>query len=116
MRRLIIAGSREFNDYARLSKVVSCLTRGWGNFEIVSGRCRGADRLGERYAREYGIPLKVFPAEWERYGKGAGPIRNQEMANYATHCIVFLGENSRGSKNMVETAKRYKLKVKTIRI
>ena len=70
--KVIIAGSREFDNYERLRVICDhLLGRGQGgtpvpNIEIVSGTARGADRLGERYARERGFSLKRFPADWLR--------------------------------------------------
>ena len=120
MTRVIIAGSRKFNDYLKL---VTCLDdigihliNTIDPIEIVSGHAAGADMLGERFAKVYGYPLKVFPAEWEKYGKAAGPIRNEEMAKYASKAdrgilVAFpMGESS-GTRNMIELAKRYGLEV-----
>ena len=56
--------------------------------EIVSGGAKGVDRLGEWYARQRGLPCKAFPAQWAKYGKSAGPIRNAEMAEYADYGVA----------------------------
>ena len=116
MTRIIIAGSRDFNDYYMVC--MAMLNNPWfttvKDVEIVSGGCRGADTLGERFARENNIKLTIFYADWDRYGKSAGPIRNEQMAKYASEAnhgilIAFpLGE-SRGTRNMIEVAKRYGL-------
>ena len=96
--KLIIAGNREFNDYEDLCKVVDsypCVIS-----EIVSGGCRGADALGERYAREKGILIKIFPANWAAFGPSAGPRRNAEMAEYADAAILFWDRKSKGTRSM----------------
>ena len=84
--RVIVAGSREFEQYSIVTKeldhFLSSLPSA-GKITIVVGGCRGADALGERYAYEHDYDLQVFPAEWEKYGKSAGPIRNRSMAKYA---------------------------------
>ena len=81
--RIIICGGRSFNDRDRLEKtmdhVLSELSLGFDEIEIVSGHCSGADQLGEAYAKSHDIKCSVFPAQWEKYGKIAGPIRNSEM-------------------------------------
>jgi hypothetical protein len=77
--------------------------------EIISGGARGADRLGERYAKERGITLKIMPADWQTYGKSAGYRRNAQMAEYATHAIIFWDKQSLGTKNMIDLAEEYKL-------
>lgn len=113
--KLIIAGTRTFTDYQflkdRLDKLLSEYT---GEIEIISGACRGVDKLGELYARQYGYPIKTFTPNWTKYKFGAGFRRNIQMAEYATHCVVFWDGESRGSKHMIETAMKYKLKTRII--
>lgn len=99
-RRVIIAGSRNFNDYATLERAIA--ESGWMFSEIVSGHARGVDQLGERYAAYHGIPLRVFPADWERYGRAAGHRRNQAMAHYADALLALWDGHSAGTKHMIE--------------
>ena len=120
--RLIIAGSRDFNDYELLEKEVdSFILRvqeklGYGiPVEIVSGGAKGADRLGERYAKDRGLPVKIFFANWD-LGRGAGYIRNEEMAKYASDCVVFILDSSKGSTHMANLAKKYNLGLKVINL
>ena len=114
--RLIIAGGREFNDYELLKdKVDYFLSKYNETIEIVSGKARGADSLGERYAKEHGYKIKEFPADWDTHKKAAGYIRNQEMANYATHCICFWDGESKGTEHMINIAKKEKLSLRVIR-
>ena len=103
MIRVIIAGTRTFSDYDLLCERVDDLLAKCKDkeIEIVSGGAKGADALGERYAEEHGLPCKVFPADWDKYGKAAGPIRNKQMAEYADACIVFWDGKSRGTNNMI---------------
>ena len=69
--------------------------------EVVCGGARGADTWGALWAHSQSIPVKMFPADWSRYGKGAGAMRNKQMALYTDAAIVFLYQNSRGSANMI---------------
>jgi hypothetical protein len=72
--------------------------------EIVSGGCRGTDRLGERYARERGFLVRVFEADWDGpHGRNAGPLRNANMAIYcdALLAIKIDGVESRGTDDMI---------------
>lgn len=115
--RVIIAGSRYCPEnseelFIKISKLLSNL--GKDNLEIVSGCARGADKLGENFAKMFNIPIKRFPAKWEEHGRSAGPIRNKEMSNYATHLIAFWDGKSRGTKNMIDTATEDNLKVRVI--
>jgi hypothetical protein len=102
MKKFIVAGGRDFADYTYLSK--NCLDIIDEGDEIVSGGARGADLLGERFAKENGISIKRFPANWNLHGKSAGPIRNKQMAQYADGLICFWDGESRGTKNMIDEA------------
>jgi hypothetical protein len=116
--RVIIAGSRGFNDYAALcayaDKMLSRKAQE-GQIIIVSGHCRGADLLGEQYARERGYGIDLHPADWQRYDTAAGPIRNKEMAAAAHALIVFWDGKSRGTKSMIDEARAAGLPVRIFR-
>lgn len=114
MIRVIIAGGRDFTDYNKLCEVCDTGFSGCGVIEIVSGMAKGADLLGERYAIERGHQIKRFPADWDKYGKGAGYRRNVEMANYAGALLAFWDGESRGTLHMINAAKDRGLKVKVI--
>ena len=73
--------------------------------EIVSGDARGADTLGVEYGTRHGIPVIHFPAQWDTYGKAAGFIRNEEMAEYGDFLLAFWDGKSHGTKNMIKTMK-----------
>lgn len=102
--RVVIAGGREFNDYELLREICDGVIPVVP--EIVSGGARGTDKLGERYAKEKGYDLKVFPADWGKHGKGAGHIRNKQMAEYGDMLVAFWDGESKGTKNMIDTSKR----------
>jgi predicted Rossmann fold nucleotide-binding protein DprA/Smf involved in DNA uptake len=106
--RTIIAGSREITDYALIER--GMIDVPFNVTEVVSGGARGVDTLGERWARENGIPIKIFPADW-KIGRSAGILRNTQMANYAEALVAFHFNGSRGTANMIEQAKRHGLKV-----
>ena len=118
--RIIVAGGRDFTDYALLSETLDVILKRYTlrEVQIVSGCCRGADALGERYAREHGIPVVRFPADWQAYGKAAGPIRNRKMAEYASEgegiLVAFWDGKSRGTASMIRLAEKYRLQIKTI--
>ena len=110
--KVIIAGSREFDDYNTLCKVCDYMLQNQTEIEIVSGTAYGADQLGEKYAREHGYKLTYFPANWDKYGKSAGYRRNVEMAQYADAAIIFWDGRSKGTGHMIDIAKTHKLKLK----
>jgi hypothetical protein len=112
--KVIIAGSRDFKDYDLLVKVCDRMLINIrpSDIEIVSGTALGADTLGERYAIERGYKIRRFHADWGKYNKGAGYIRNKEMAEYADALIAFWDSSSRGTKHMIDLAKNRGLKIK----
>lgn len=105
--KTIIAGSRGITRYAYLLQAIEL--SGFDITEVVSGTCRGPDRMGERYAADKGLPIKRFPADWDRLGKSAGFVRNLEMAKYADACIVLWDGKSRGTKHMIDITDKQEL-------
>lgn len=79
--------------------------------EVVSGGAPGVDSLAETWAAQNGIPVKQFPADWNRYGRKAGPIRNTEMAGYAEALIAVWDGRSKGTRNIIQLVRRRGLKV-----
>ena len=114
--KVIIAGSRDFYDYDLLAEECNIILEGKDDIEVVSGRAIGADMLGELYAKDKKYPVKLFPADWNTHGKGAGFIRNAEMAKYGNMLIAFWDGESKGTKHMIETAHRKGIEAHIIRI
>jgi len=117
--RVIIAGSRDFSDYALLSEKCDSLLsrkRKTHSIVIVSGAARGADTLGEQYARERGYAVESHRPDWNTYGKAAGFRRNAEMAQDADALIAFWDGQSRGTRHMIEQGQKKGLQVRIIRL
>lgn len=115
MFRVIIAGGRDFNDYALLErKMDKLLCNIRDDIEIICGKARGADTLGEQYGKQRGYRIKYFPADWQTFGKSAGYIRNQQMAENADALVAFWDGKSRGTKNMIDIALKFELSVRVI--
>ena len=110
--RVIIAGSRDFDDYRTLKRVCDKVLKNQRAVQIVSGMARGADRLGEQYANERNLKVYCFPANWEEYGKKAGYIRNKKMAEFADALIAFWDGKSPGTKMMIDLAEKHGLQIK----
>lgn len=105
--KLVICGSRDFADYPRLCTFMdNQVLRALRPDFILSGSARGADALGERFARDRRIPLQLFPADWDRHGRSAGYIRNEEMIGAATHLVAFWDGQSRGTHHAINFAHR----------
>ena len=113
--KLIICGGRGFSDYELLKLIADNLLEKHDlspdEVEVISGHCDGADKLGERYADEHSMKCAIFPAEWQKYGKCAGPIRNTQMIEYAFDAelpmvIAFMNERTRGTMDTVKKAEK----------
>jgi hypothetical protein len=116
MFRVIVAGSRDFTDYAFVAGHLDrLLSRRLPHVQVVSGACRGVDALGERYARERGLSVLSFPADWRKHGRRAGPVRNSVMADQADACVIFDGGDP-GSRDMIRTAEARGLPLRVIRL
>lgn len=114
--KLIIAGGRDYQFDEEDEFILNAIL-GSGNrriTEVVSGGAKGADRGGELWAKHWNIPIKRFPADWDKHGKKAGPIRNEEMAKYADAVILFPG--GRGTANMLVNAIKHDLKIYDLRL
>ena len=114
--KCIIAGSRTIVTLSAVEEAIRA--SGWWDeiTEVVSGGTRGVDSLGECWARRNNRAVKVFPAEWNKYGKAAGAIRNAEMGMYADALIAVWDGQSRGTKDMIERAKLQELRVVVHRV
>lgn len=119
MKRVVIAGCRYYENYEEASVFIdACISNIRKEYEIVivSGGAKGADALGERYGLENGFMIERYAAEWEKYGKSAGPKRNRVMAEISDYIICFWDGQSKGTKSMIEYAKYYKKPLRVKRI
>lgn len=126
--RVIIAGSRNFDDFSKLMN--SCIdilheisdqNDDLDKIRVVSGTARGADQLGEQYAKIAGYEVSRFVPDWDGLGKRAGYVRNAEMAKYAMAdgnygvLIAFWDGKSKGTKHMIDLAEKNGLEVHIVR-
>ena len=108
---VIITGSRNFTDFDKMVKVCDTLLHGSRDVTILSGGAKGADRLGERYARYKMLPYEIIKPEWDRYGRQARYIRNFDLATKGDVLIMFWDGKSRGSGHMLNLAREKELVV-----
>lgn len=99
---VLVTGGRLFTNYEAVCRELDKLEPG----KIVEGGAAGADTLARRYARERGIELATHRANWNRYGLGAGPKRNQLMLDVESPHIVLAFPGMSGTADMVARAKR----------
>lgn len=108
--KLAVVGSRSFNNYDALKNVIDgiCEDFDYEITAIVSGGARGADALGEKYADEYVIDKEIYPADWNRFGKRAGYLRNEDIIKACDVCVCFWDGESHGTKHDIELCRFYK--------
>jgi hypothetical protein len=109
--KVIVAGSRNiFKEILGKERLI-IEESGFEITELVCGMCQGVDLVFFNWANESDIIIKEFPANWNLYGKSAGPIRNKEMAQYANCLIAIWDGVSKGTKNMINEMKKLNKKV-----
>ena len=110
--RTIIAGSRSITNYEEVKKYLYVYREDIS--KVLCGCAKGVDEIRKQFAYEYTIPIEYYPADWNKYGKRAGYIRNIEMAKNADFLIAIWDGKSKGTKNMIDIATKAGLKVITI--
>ncbi len=109
-KKIIIAGCRDYTNYEEAKEYIKrCIDplREAYTLIFLSGGCRGADQIGERFAKENNFELQQYHADWKRFGKGAGPIRNLQMVENCDMVICFWDGKSRGTSSLIFLAKEH---------
>lgn len=107
-----IIGSREFDNYTQVKDVMNEYV---DKVEvIVSGGAKGADMLGEMWAKENNKETLIFLPEWDKYGKRAGFIRNQDIVKNSNLVIAFWNGVSKGTKSSIDLCAKFGIPVKII--
>lgn len=119
--RVIISGSKNYNDYDQLKEACDHYLKNKlknldVNVIVLSGSGGGADKLGEQYAKERGLELEIYSANWDRYGKSASYKRNVQMTSVGNALIAFRSSYSdnRGTDIMIDMARKKHLLVRVI--
>lgn len=111
---ILICGSRDWQDKNLILSTILSLRP----TKIIHGACRGADIIAGECAKELGILVDEYPADWAKHGKAAGPKRNQQMLDEGKPDVVVAFhdniDSSKGTKDMVNLAKNSKIKFKVI--
>lgn len=107
--KLIIAGGRDYAPKRKHYRRIVSTLYDRDVQHVVSGGADGADFFGELIASRHDFAVSYFLADWNKHGKAAGAIRNEEMAQYADGVILLPG--GRGTNNMFEQAEKYGLEI-----
>jgi len=109
--RVLICGDREWNDY---KSIVAILEKFGKGTIVIHGAARGADSLAGIAGNDLGYEVLKFPAQWDKYGKAAGVIRNQQMLDEGKpDCAVAFHDNiksSKGTKDMIKRLEKANIK------
>ena len=103
--KVVIAGGRDFTNTDIAFTCIKPLVK--AGDVIISGHAFGADHIGELYALKNKLQCELYPPDWKKYGKAAGPIRNEQMAKVADKLIAFWDGKSRGTRSMINLAKKH---------
>jgi SLOG family YspA-like protein len=115
--KLAIVGSRNYDNYDNFKVIVDqYLDKNGIPLEIISGGCKGVDKLAEKYARELDIPFKSFEADWNKYGRSAGPLRNTQIIEYCTHVLALPTKGSVGTLDTIRKAQKISKDVKIVNV
>lgn len=112
--KVIIAGGRDFTKPVKVDMAMGDVYGHdvlYDNLEVVCGGARGADTEGQGWAERHGVDVKMFPADWDKHGRAAGPIRNSQMGDYADVLVAFWDEKSKGTAHMIKDARKKGLRV-----
>ena len=107
--RTIVAGSRTITNIAAVFRVLDRCP--WEITVLIHGAAKGVDSIGRDWANFNGVDIEEYPADWDKYGKAAGPMRNLQMVaeGKAGAVVVVWDGESRGSKDMIDVALANKL-------
>ena len=105
MTRVLVCGGRDYINYDVMTRVLDATDATTPFTVLIYGMARGADTLAAMWATSRGIPRLGYPANWERDGRGAGPIRNRLMLEKGKPDVVIAFPGGRGTADMVRQAK-----------
>lgn len=112
--KLIVAGGRDFSEVEMGNEAIAKCVRGNNVTEIVCGKAKGGDTVGENWAIANNLEVSEFPANWKLYKNGAGPKRNAKMGDYADILLAFWDGKSTGTKHMIDYMRKLKKPVMVV--
>jgi hypothetical protein len=109
--RVLVCGGRDFKDWELFDKTLLELDEATMITDIIAGGAKGADTLAQIWAAEFGVNAHFYHADWDTYGRAAGPIRNKQMLDEGKPDLVVAFPGGRGTANMVKQAREAGVKV-----
>jgi len=105
--RLLVTGGRDFHGYQALKATLDKIHKETPVTLLIHGGARGADSLAGAWAAFNHVPALVFPANWTKHGKAAGPLRNQQMLDQGHPDAYIAFPGGRGTADMVQRCQRH---------
>lgn len=113
--RVLVCGGRDYNDKAKIYRVLDMLFQSTERpLVIIHGMARGADLIAGEWANDNNVDVYEFPAEWDKYNKRAGFVRNKQMLDEGNPHLVIAFPGGIGTKMMIDLANAYKVPMKKI--
>jgi len=109
--KVLVCGGRDFTNFDLLERSLNTVNEAYGPLIIIHGNARGADTLAGQYAVKYGLPLQVYPANWDLHKKAAGFIRNQQMLDEGKPDVIVAFPGGRGTEDMIKRGLKVGVKV-----
>jgi len=108
-----IVGSRDYTNYDEFKWFVETTLQTWrlDDIQVVTGGAKGADSMAEKWAIENNLAIKIFKPDWLKYGKAAGPLRNQQIVENSTHVIAFPSKSGKGTQDTIIRAKKLGIEI-----
>lgn len=114
--KIAIVGSRNFDDHETVVRELDAVLdeKGVTRPTIVSGGAPGVDTTAKRIAQSRGYPYVEYPADWKKYGRAAGPIRNKQIVEESEFVLAFVAPNSKGTLVTIKMAGKAGIPVKRV--
>jgi YspA, cpYpsA-related SLOG family len=103
--RVLVTGGRNYSDRSAVDRVLDSIHMERGISVLIHGGAAGADELASEWAYDSGIVESAFPANWDKHGRAAGPIRNKQMLVEGKPDLVVAFPGGKGTQNMVRQAR-----------
>lgn len=113
--KILVCGGRDYSDRTSFYYYMDDLLKLYGRpMTIIEGGARGVDYLAKWFAKVEALEIETYSADWKKYGKAAGPIRNKQMLDEGKPDLVVAFPGGRGTANMIEQAEKAGIKVEKI--
>lgn len=106
MKKIAVVGSRGYTNTNKIELILASLLEQRGKFILVSGGCKGPDKIAEDWARANGLDICIFLPDWDKHGRAAGPIRNKDIVNECDFLIAFWDGKSRGTMSSLNLCEK----------